>query len=86
MELSKDDAAPPTVGRPPGPPDIPPPLGQAPVPPNIDQILTKLRNKDWADDLEHLEILGALFGSDEEVDEFVAWIDRRRRAYLEWTP
>jgi hypothetical protein len=58
-----------------------PPLGHAPEPPDIEQTLEKLRNKDWADDSEWLELLGALFGSDEEVDEFSAWIHRRRRWY-----
>jgi hypothetical protein len=85
MELSKDDVEVPSGGRALGPPDIPPPPGPALVPPNIEQTLTKLRNRDWADEVEHLELLSDLV-SDEEIDELVAWIHRRRRAYREWTP
>jgi hypothetical protein len=57
-----------------------PPGGWAPDPPDLEWAVEKLRNKDWANELEHLELLGAImFSSDEEADEFVEWVHRQRR-------
>ena len=61
-----------------------PPIGDwvAPDRPDPKETLARLQRGDFKDDLERLELLGALFSSDEEVDHFVAWVRRERRKHL----
>lgn len=69
---------------------IPDPEGDAPSkelpplfpdPPDVEQTLARIRNRDYKNDLEWLELLGALF-TDEESEAFVAWVHRQRRESL----
>jgi hypothetical protein len=53
-----------------------------PDPPDVEQTLARIRNRDYQNDLEWLELFGALF-TDEESEAFVEWVHRGRREYRE---
>jgi transposase len=53
-----------------------------PDPPDVEQTLARIRNRDYKNDLEWLELFGALF-TDEESEAFVEWVHRERREYRE---
>ena len=58
-----------------------PPGGWAPDPPGLEWALARLQSGEPLDDaLESLEVLAAImFSSEEEADEFAAWVHRQRR-------
>jgi hypothetical protein len=67
MKLSKDDMEAPTGGH-------------APDTPDLEWALARLRSGEPLDNDECFEVLAALmFSSEEEADEFAAWVRRQRR-------
>jgi hypothetical protein len=67
MELSKDDVEAPTEGR-------------TPDTSYTEWALARLQSGEPLDNDESLEVLAALmFSSEEEADEFPAWVRRQRR-------
>jgi hypothetical protein len=64
------------------PPEELPPV--FPDPPGLEQIIARLRNGEpFKDGLEALEVLAAImFSSEEEADEFEAWVRHERRKHL----
>jgi hypothetical protein len=70
MELSKGDVEAPSDGHAPDTPDTS----------YAEWALDRLQSGEPLDNDEYFEVLAALtFSSQEDADEFAAWVDRRRR-------